>query len=244
VTIDDAPTDLVIDARQLVRRFEREVILDHLDLQVVAGEFVCVVGRSGAGKSTLLRILAGLDRDFHGTVLITPRRGLMFQDPTLLPWQTVIANVSLGLSGPTAQHGSMEVLAEVGLQKRADAWPNALSGGERQRVALARALVRQPQVLLLDEPFGALDAFTRAQMQDLLLRVTRNRRSATLLVTHDLEEALTLADRILVLNRGYVTHNLRVGLQRPRDRSLPLFAALRETLLAGLGIAPEPTGGD
>lgn len=238
---DPAITDLVIDASGIGRRFEDRMVLDHLGIEVGRGEFVCVIGRSGTGKSTLLRILAGLDRQFTGTVTITKRRGLMFQDPCLLPWQRVLTNVTLGLPGRSAPDRALTVLGEVGLKGRAKSWPQDLSGGERQRVALARALVRSPEVLLLDEPFGALDAFTRAQMQELLLQISQEHASATLLVTHDIEEALSLADRVLVLSRGRFTLNLGISLPRPRDRTTSSFAAMRAALLTSLDANHSPS---
>jgi sulfonate transport system ATP-binding protein len=241
LSVYSAITDLVIDAGGIIRRFEDRMVLDHLDIEVGRGEFVCVIGRSGAGKSTLLRVLAGLDRQFTGNVTITKQRGLMFQDPCLLPWQRVLTNVTLGLPGRSAPDRGLAVLGEVGLQGRAKSWPQDLSGGERQRVALARALVRSPEVLLLDEPFGALDAFTRAQMQELLLQISQEHASATLLVTHDIDEALSLGDRVLVLSRGRFTLNLGISLPRPRDRTTSSFAAMRAALLTSLEASRPPS---
>jgi sulfonate transport system ATP-binding protein len=193
----------------LQRRFGDNVVLDGLDLEFAASEFAALLGPSGCGKSTLLRLLAGLDLPNAGRVTVPAARAIVFQSPRLLPWQRVWRNVTIGLRGPAARGTALAVLDEVGLDHRVNAWPKTLSGGEAQRVALARALVADPALVLLDEPFAALDAITRLRMHDLV-RGLRQRHNATmLLVTHDVDEAIALADRILVMRDG------RIGSQHP-----------------------------
>jgi len=211
-------------------------VLDGLDLTLEPGAFVALLGRSGSGKSTLLRILAGLDLPRAGTVRLPTRRAVVFQEPRLLPWQRVWRNVVLGLDVPKPREVAVAALAEVELQHRADAWPLTLSGGEAQRAALARALVREPELLLLDEPFAALDALTRMRMQALVRTLWARHRPATLLVTHDVDEALLLADEALVLEHGRIALRLAVDMPHPRRRDHPRFAAMRTQLLAALGV--------
>ncbi len=228
---------VVVEA--LRRSFSGHVVLDGLNLTIGRGEFVALLGRSGTGKSTLLRVLAGLDTDATGRIVVPRKRAVMFQDARLLPWRNVWRNIVLGLDGVSAAV-SKRVLTEVGLDSSfAKRWPNTLSGGEAQRVALARALIREPDLLLLDEPFGALDALTRMRMQDLLAQVHVLHNSAVLLVTHEVEEAILLADRVLVLSHGVFTSDVRVDLPRPRSRSDPRVVALRHELLKDLGVAQE-----
>jgi sulfonate transport system ATP-binding protein len=223
--------------KDLRRSFGDRDVLRGVDIQVRQGEFVCLVGRSGAGKTVLLRILAGLDRDFAGATSASTSIGVVFQDSRLLPWLRVGANVVLGL--PASSSATMDsVLTEVGLAGRSQAWPRHLSVGEAQRVALARTLVRSPGVLLLDEPFSALDAFTRAEMQDLLHRVVVRRRAGALLVTHDLDEALALADRVLVLRDGRIVQNIPV----PGDATDDDLADLRSSVFRWLQ-AEQAEGG-
>ncbi|MEI8239572.1 MAG: ABC transporter ATP-binding protein, partial [Actinomycetota bacterium] len=179
----------VISARGVGRSFGDHRVLDGVDLDIERGEFVALLGRSGSGKSTLLRGLAGLDREYDGTIEVPDARAVVFQDPRLLPWKRVLANVTLGLPKGHRARGT-EALADVGLADKANVWPITLSGGEAQRVALARALVREPELLLLDEPFGALDALTRIRMHVLLQELVRKYRPAVLLVTHDVDEAI------------------------------------------------------
>jgi sulfonate transport system ATP-binding protein len=236
---------LAVDASGVDRGFDGRAVLHGLDLSIGSGEFVALLGRSGTGKSTLLRILGGLDPDYDGDVLVPERRAVVFQEPRLIPWQRVLANVALGLRpGDEGRSGirklSLDALDEVGLTGHADAWPVTLSGGEAQRVALARALVREPQLMLLDEPFGALDALTRVRMHALLQDLCARHRPAVLLVTHDVDEAILLADRALVLVDGKITFDVPVELDRPRARGHPGFIALRSRLLGELGVA-EPT---
>lgn len=227
-----------VHVRNLMRRFATKTILDRVDLDIAEGEFVALLGRSGSGKSTFLKALAGLDHDVQGTgTLETPENlSVVFQDARLLPWRTVIQNVTLGLPGAAGQEAGRKALAEVGLEGREAAWPNQLSGGEQQRVALARSLVRQPSLLLADEPFGALDALTRLKMHDLLRELCARHRPAVLLVTHDVDEAISLADRILVLDEGHLIEDLRIDLPTPRDHGDPRFAKIRTQLLSRLGV--------
>jgi sulfonate transport system ATP-binding protein len=233
-------TQLAVQARNVSKDFTGRSIIADLDLEIRPGEFVALLGRSGAGKSTLLRIFGGLDPDYGGDVLVPRRRAVVFQEPRLIPWQRVLPNVALGLR-PTAdiRQQSEAALGEVGLADHARAWPVTLSGGEAQRVALARALVREPQLMLLDEPFGALDALTRTRMHALLQDLCERHQPAVLLVTHDVDEAITLADRALVLSGGRLTLDLQIELDRPRDRGNPGFVDLRTRLLAELGVLEE-----
>jgi sulfonate transport system ATP-binding protein len=225
---------------QLVRRFAGRPVLDSLDLEIHAGEFVALLGASGSGKTTLLRILAGIDAPDDGQAWVPQRRTVVFQEPRLVDSRKVWRNAILGLNGESAsRRRALEVLAEVDLEHRADAWPATLSGGEAQRVALARALVRDPQLLLLDEPLAALDALTRLRMQQLIAALWQVRGPATLLVTHDVEEALLLADRVLLLREGRIALDRPIELSRPRHASGALFDELRATLLAELGVVTE-----
>ena len=223
--------------RDVRRRFGSRVVLDGIDLDIGRDEFVALLGRSGSGKSTLLRALAGLDPDYEGSVQVPAARSVVFQEPRLLPWRRVLQNVVLGLPrGARARRQGAAALTEVGLSDHVGAWPATLSGGEAQRVALARALVREPALLLLDEPFGALDALTRLRMHRLLQDLCARHAPAVLLVTHDVDEAISLADRILVLDGGRITVDRRVELDRPRERTDPRTEALRAELLVSLGV--------
>jgi sulfonate transport system ATP-binding protein len=228
---------------------EREV-LKAIDLRIEAGEFVAVVGRSGCGKSTLLRLLAGLEGLDEGFIDFEragkPDTRIMFQDSRLLPWKRVLDNVGLGL--PDARDKAAEALQSVGLQERAGEWPAVLSGGQRQRVALARALVHDPELLLLDEPLGALDALTRIEMQQLIENLWTQRGFTAVLVTHDVQEAIALADRVLLIEDGQVTLDERIMLPRPRARGHAAFARLEEQILARVlkhpAEKPDSTLGD
>jgi sulfonate transport system ATP-binding protein len=219
-------TDQLTGATGLTRRFGDRTVLDHLDLDIAPGEFVALLGRSGSGKSTLLRAFARLDYDVagQGELLIPDRVSVVFQDSRLLPWRRVLDNVGLGLRGPAARARALAALAEVGLAGRERAWPHQLSGGEQQRVALARALAGEPELLLADEPFGALDALTRIKMHDLVRELCRKHRPSVLLVTHDVDEALQLADRVVVLDAG------RIAVELHPD------ADSRDILLRALGV--------
>jgi sulfonate transport system ATP-binding protein len=225
-----------IDVRGARRVFDGRPVLSGLDLTVAPGEFVAMLGHSGSGKSTLLRALAGLDRDIEGTLRIRERRSVVFQHPRLLPWKRVLANITFNLAGPASRERGLAALAEVGLADHARAWPVTLSGGEAQRVALARALVREPDVLLLDEPFGALDALTRLKMYALLRQLCERHRPAVLFVTHDVDEAVLLADRVVVLTSGRISLDETVALPHPRRRTDRTFTALRASLLGELGV--------
>ncbi|OZY46906.1 aliphatic sulfonates ABC transporter ATP-binding protein [Pseudomonas lundensis] len=232
---------------------ERQVLRD-IDLHIPAGQFVAVVGRSGCGKSTLMRLIAGLDQPTGGELLAgsAPLREahgdtrLMFQEARLLPWKKVIDNVGLGLNGDWRPQAlkALKALEEVGLAERADEWPAALSGGQKQRVALARALIHQPRLLLLDEPLGALDALTRIEMQQLIERLWRQHGFTVLLVTHDVSEAVAIADRVILIEDGAVGLDLTLELPRPRVRGSHRLAALEtevlNRVLALPGSPPEP----
>jgi sulfonate transport system ATP-binding protein len=228
--------DPVVRLRGFSRSFGETRVLDNLDLSIAPGEFVALLGRSGSGKTTLLRTLAGLDAPDGQDVLLPKSRATVFQDARLLPWKRVWQNVALGLrtAGRAAAEAALE---EVGLAHRLDAWPLTLSGGEAQRASLARALVRQPELLLLDEPFAALDALTRMRMHALVLSLWQQHRPAVLLVTHDVEEAMALADRILVLDRGRVHAEERIA--APRGRRGAVVRDLRIALLGHLGVKTD-----
>ncbi|MFI9510890.1 ABC transporter ATP-binding protein [Nocardia sp. NPDC052566] len=229
---------LTVRARELTRGFGERVVLRGIDIDIARGEFVALLGRSGSGKSTLLRALAELDDDVPGSgeLTVPAERAVVFQDSRLLPWSRVLDNVILGLTGRDATERGRAALAEVGLAGREKAWPRELSGGEQQRVALARSLVREPKLLLADEPFGALDALTRIRMHALLQDLVDRHKPAVLLVTHDVDEAVLLADRVLVLDEGRIAVDQRIDLERPRRQGDPVFTALRELLLASLGV--------
>jgi sulfonate transport system ATP-binding protein len=225
-----------VRVRGLSRRFGSRDVLQNLDVDIVAGEFVALLGASGCGKSTLLRILADLDREFTGAVEVPQRRAVAFQAPRLLPWKTVWRNVVLGLPGGGGRKRALEALEEVGIGHRAEQWPKVLSGGEAQRASLARALVREPDLLLLDEPFAALDALTRIKAQELVGELWQRHGCAVLLVTHDVEEAVLLSDRVLVMKDGIIAHEEIIDLPRPRDVADPAFAKIRGNLLDWLGV--------
>ena len=231
--------------RGLTRRFGVTQVLHGLDLDLAPGSFTALLGRSGSGKSTLLRTLAGLDPLPADAELRVPNRStVVFQEPRLLPWRSVWRNVAIGLRGPDAKSRAEAALAEVALSHRTDAWPVTLSGGEAQRAALARALVREPRLLLLDEPFAALDALTRIRMQALVIELWQVHAPTTLLVTHDVDEAIMLADRALVLEGGRIAADIAIDLPRCDRHALPEFAGLRHQLLGLLGVntpAPPPT---
>jgi len=223
----------VVRLRDFHRSFGANTVIDGLNLSIAPGEFVALLGRSGAGKTTLLRTLAGLDSVGGQDVLIPSSRAVVFQDARLLPWKKVWRNVALGLKGPGVRERAEAALNEVGLGHRIDAWPLTLSGGEAQRVALARALVREPKLLLLDEPFAALDALTRIKMHALVLELWRVHRPAILMVTHDVDEAVALADRILVLDAGRIVAEEHITVQRGERGDVG--RVLRQRLLGHLG---------
>ena len=228
----------LVSVRGLVRGFGPKGVLNGVDLDIAPGEFVALLGPSGCGKSTLLRALAGLDHDVKGSGVINvpDRVSVAFQDSRLLPWDTVLGNVTLGLGDHDADTKARRALAEVGLAGREKSWPHELSGGEQQRVALARSLVREPQLLLADEPFGALDALTRIKMHGLLRDLVAAHRPAVLLVTHDVDEAIALADRIVVLDSGRVATVRTVAPEIGTSADAAGHEALRRDLLTALGV--------
>ncbi|MCI2419492.1 ABC transporter ATP-binding protein [Saccharopolyspora sp. K220] len=236
-----------VAAREVRRAFGDQQVLAGVDLTIRRGEFVALLGHSGSGKSTLLRGLAGLDAHIEGSLRVPGARAMVFQNPRLLPWKRVLANVTFALRGAGRIARAEAALAEVGLADKQRAWPLTLSGGEAQRVSLARALVREPELLLLDEPFGALDALTRLRMYELLRQLWRRHRPTVLHVTHDVDEAVLLADRVLVLSSGSISLELPIELPAPRSRDSAEFSRLRRRLLAELGVdeqidtAQEPT---
>jgi sulfonate transport system ATP-binding protein len=235
---------VAVRLRGLEKRYGDRPVLRRLGLDIARGSFVAIVGRSGCGKSTLLRIVAGLEAPDAGEVRVgaapatdartgggQPGVRLMFQDPRLLPWKRVVDNVALGLASDSRAR-ALAALHDVGLADRAHDWPARLSGGQRQRVALARALVHRPQLLLLDEPLGALDALTRIEMHGLIERLWSEHGFTALLVTHDVQEAVALADRVLVIDEGVVDLDREVALPRPRGRGTAPFATLENEVLA------------
>ena len=227
----------------LTRDFGARRVLDGLDLDIRPGEFVALLGHSGSGKSTLLRAIAGLDHGVAGSGELTApdRVSMVFQDSRLLPWRRILENVVLGAQGADARQRGRSALAEVGLAGRERAWPNELSGGEAQRAALARSLVWDPELLLADEPFGALDALTRTRMHTLLRELCERHQPAVLLVTHDVDEAIVLADRALVLRDGRVGLDIAIDLPHPRSYRDGHLGEYREQLLAALGVVEDVT---
>jgi sulfonate transport system ATP-binding protein len=233
--------DPVVQVRGLVRRFTLRGVLNGVDLDIRRGEFVALLGRSGSGKSTLLRALADLDHEAQGSgdIRAPERLSVVFQDARLLPWMRVLDNVVLGLDGGDVAARGARALEEVELADRARSWPHELSGGEQQRVALARSLVRKPDLLLADEPFGALDALTRIRMHGLLRRLSAIHRPAVLLVTHDVDEAVALAHRVIVLYGGRLIADIAVPRNREGRVGLADAATLRHDLLSLLGVTDD-----
>jgi sulfonate transport system ATP-binding protein len=234
---------LPLAIRGLSKSFGDNQVLRGIDLHIDAGQFVAIVGRSGCGKSTLLRLIAGLDQATSGSISFGEAARaqdvrIMFQEPRLLPWARVLSNVEVGLgrdrTSPDAKARAETALVEVGLDEKRTQWPAVLSGGQKQRVALARALVGHPRVLAFDEPLGALDALTRISMQRLLERVWRDQGFTAILVTHDVAEAVALADRVVVIEDGRIAHDISVDIARPRDRGSPELAALEGSILREL----------
>ncbi|NEU96789.1 ATP-binding cassette domain-containing protein [Bradyrhizobium uaiense] len=247
---EGATRGLSLTIRGLRKSFGDNEVLRGIDLHIPSGQFVAIVGRSGCGKSTLLRLVAGLDAPTAGSIAFgeTPRAQdvrVMFQEPRLLPWARVLSNVEVGLgrerSSADAQARAERALVEVGLGDKRGQWPSVLSGGQKQRVALARALVSQPRVLAFDEPLGALDALTRISMQQLLERVWRDQGFTAILVTHDVAEAVALADRVLVIEDGRIAQDVTIDLPRPRRRGSAELAALEGEILKHLLEGSEDT---
>jgi len=236
--------DTVAEVRGHHRSFGSTQVLRGADLTVRRGEFVALLGRSGSGKSTLLRSLAGLDPSPPDEVVVAGRTSVAFQEPRLLPWRTVERNVELALLN-TVRDGTRSeqvrgALAEVSLTEKSEAWPGSLSGGQAQRVSLARALVSEPDLVLLDEPFSALDALTRIEMHALVTQLWQRHQPAILLVTHDVDEAVALADRVLVLDQGRIAREWQVPLRRTsRSPEHHQIAQLREEVLGALGVTPN-----
>lgn len=236
---------LSLTIRGLRKSFGDNEVLRGIDLYIPAGQSVAIVGKSGCGKSTLLRLIGGLDEPSGGTIEFGDHEGhpsdhvrVMFQEPRLLPWARVLSNVEVGLGrdrdSSDARILADDALKEVGLDEKRDQWPAVLSGGQKQRVALARALVSHPRVLAFDEPLGALDALTRISMQRLLERVWHDQRFTAILVTHDVSEAVALADRVLIIEDGRIVRDIAVDLPRPRQRGSADLAALEGTILREL----------
>ncbi len=240
----NAPAGAEILIEQLHKFYGQVQVLADLDLNIKAGEFVAIVGRSGCGKSTLLRLIANLEQASYGEIKFKSARHLregitsddirvMFQDPRLLPWRNIEQNVQLGLDKAFHQNAS-DLLEKVGLKEKATLWPSQLSGGQRQRAALARALSHKPRVLLLDEPLGALDALTRLDMQNLIERLWTEQGFTAILVTHDVSEAVQLADRIILLDQGLIAKQFSVNLPRPRKKNAQFSELEQEVLNAVL----------
>ncbi len=241
---------LPLSIRGLRKSYGDNEVLRGIDLHIPAGQFVAIVGKSGCGKSTLLRLIAGLEKFDAGSIslgdAVKPEDiRVMFQEPRLLPWARVLSNVEVGLGRDRASsdaHSRAEkALTEVGLTDKRDQWPSVLSGGQKQRVALARALVSRPRVLAFDEPLGALDALTRISMQRLLERVWRDQGFTAILVTHDVAEAVALADRVLVIEEGRIAHDVVVNTARPRQRGSAELAGLEGSILSHLLSAEDRT---
>ena len=241
------PQGVRLEVRGVDKRYGTRTVLKKADLVIEPGEFVAIVGRSGCGKSTLLRLVAGLESVSGGTIRIdgdnvsglSDSTRIMFQDSRLLPWKRVADNVALGL--PPAQRGAAaDVLARVGLGDRLHEWPARLSGGQRQRVALARALVHNPRLLLLDEPLGALDALTRIEMHRLIEGLWHSTGFTALLVTHDVQEAVALADRVVLIEDGQIALDQRIDLPRPRSHGDAAFAQLEKRILDRVLQKPDP----
>lgn len=240
------PSGVGLRLRALSKRYGAREVLRNTQLTVEPGQFVAIVGRSGCGKSTLLRLVAGLEAAIAGSVAVDGQQKdglsndtrIMFQDARLLPWKRVADNVALGLP-PDQRAAAQDVLERVGLGDRSKDWPAKLSGGQRQRVSLARALVHQPRLLLLDEPLGALDALTRIEMHRLIEGLWQSSGFTALLVTHDVQEAVSLADRVILIEDGQIVLDEAINLARPRQHGDPAFAALEKRILDRVLQKPE-----
>ena len=244
VQVEDASIGAEISIEQLHKFYGQVKVLEDLDLHIQPGEFVAIVGRSGCGKSTLLRLIADLEQPSYGEIKFKSARNfregitsddirVMFQDPRLLPWKSILQNVQLGLAKDKRDIAE-QLLEKVGLKDKAGQWPSQLSGGQRQRTALARALSHSPRILLLDEPLGALDALTRLEMQNLIERLWKEQGFTAILVTHDVSEAVQLADKIILLDKGHIAHSFEVNLPRPRKKGAE-FAELEQCIRGCFG---------
>ncbi|MBB6443585.1 ATP-binding cassette domain-containing protein [Bacillus benzoevorans] len=229
----------ILKLSNIGKSFANKEVLRNIDLQVNPGEFIAIVGKSGCGKSTLLRIIAGLEEISSGSVIVhgeelngrNKMAKIMFQDGRLLPWKKVYDNVGLGLKSDSQKQQISKILEQVGLADRSKAWPVELSGGQKQRVALARALIHEPQLLLLDEPLGALDALTRIEMHELIENLWREKQLTAILVTHDVEEAVALANRVILIEEGEIVMDLPIRLPYPRQRENPIYSKLVSQIL-------------
>ncbi len=227
-----------INLDNIHKNYGEKAVLENIDLTFSRGEFIAIVGKSGCGKSTLLRMIAGLEQPTEGTIFqnekpvvsINKEARIMFQDGRLLPWKTVLDNVLLGLDKQNKSI-ALELLESVGLTEYASNFPDILSGGQKQRLALARALIHNPELLLLDEPLGALDALTRLDMQKLIENIWQANQFTALLVTHDVEEAVRLADRVLVIKNHTIQSEIEIDLARPRKKSDPFYIEAVEEIL-------------
>lgn len=237
-----------LELKNISRTFDGKTAVRNISLTAKQGEIIGILGTSGCGKSTLLRAISGLDRDYNGEIAINGETstdihdttGFIFQEPRLFPWMTVLENVTFGLKGQKEEKNRLgrEYLNSVGLSGSEDLYPRQLSGGMAQRVAIARALVTSPKILLLDEPFSALDAFTKMQLQDLLLDIWRSHHTTIVLVTHDIDEATYLCDRVVILRGqpGEIVSELAINVQRPRSRGSKRLAELKEEILDSLDL--------
>ena len=240
--LTDRPTTVAAELRDVNKWYGEHHVLTDVSLAIDKGEIVALIGRSGSGKSTVLRVLAGLSKDHTGSRTVAGSPAMAFQEPRLFPWRDVRSNVAYGLNrnklrGAEVRARAERALADVGLADRSTVWPSTLSGGQAQRVSLARALVAEPELLLLDEPFGALDALTRLTMRDLLLELWREHGFGVLLVTHDVDEAVALADRVLVLDEGRVAYTLTIDDPRPAAGKISAESErYRADLLDKLGV--------
>ncbi|MED3623545.1 ABC transporter ATP-binding protein [Bacillus thermocopriae] len=229
----------IVKLLNIRKDFGEKEVLRKIDLQIHQGDFIAIVGKSGCGKSTLLRILAGLEAPTSGRLLVNGEewRGrnrlakIMFQDGRLLPWKNVYDNVAIGLKEESQKQQIEQILQQVGLGDRLHSWPSELSGGQKQRVALARALIHEPKLLLLDEPLGALDALTRIEMHELIEKLWKEKQLTAILVTHDVEEAVALANRVVIIEEGRIALEVPVRLPYPRHRDHPLFMKLVNQIL-------------
>jgi sulfonate transport system ATP-binding protein len=227
-----------LQVKGITKQYDNRIVLDGIDLELEEGQFVAIVGKSGCGKSTLLRLIAGLEEASSGSISVdgNPLKGInknariMFQDGRLLPWKRILENIGLGLTGDW-QPDALEALKSVGLDDRAGDWPAKLSGGQKQRVALARALVHRPKLLLLDEPLGALDALTRIEMQGLVESLWKTYGFTSILVTHDVEEAVAIADRVILIEDGKIVMDRHIDLPRPRQRAQAAFNTYVDDIL-------------